>query len=98
MQIPAVTNLLRSAQVNTAPKLAEIFAKQRSDKLDLSGVAVIDPQLSLMPSKTAVSQKQAAPPRAGVPSKTACAVRNAMISPRTGVIWQNAAPQTTSAL
>lgn len=36
-------------QVNTAAKLAEIFAKQRSDKLDLSGVAVIDPQLSLLP-------------------------------------------------
>ncbi|HXH44670.1 MAG TPA: hypothetical protein VNK51_12585 [Bradyrhizobium sp.] len=36
-------------QVNTAAKLAEIFAKQRSEKLDLSGVAVIDPQLSLLP-------------------------------------------------
>ena len=27
----------------------EIFAKQRNDNLDLSGVAVIDPQLSLLP-------------------------------------------------
>jgi hypothetical protein len=36
-------------QVNTAARLAEIFAKQRNDKLDLSGVAVIDPQLSLLP-------------------------------------------------
>ncbi|BAL74366.1 hypothetical protein [Bradyrhizobium cosmicum] len=36
-------------QVNTAAKLAEIFAKQRGDKLDISGVAVIDPQLSLLP-------------------------------------------------
>lgn len=36
-------------QVNTAARLAEIFAKQRSDKIDLSGVAVIDPQLSLLP-------------------------------------------------
>lgn len=36
-------------QVNTAAKLAEIFAKLRGDKLDLSGVAVIDPQLSLLP-------------------------------------------------
>lgn len=36
-------------QVNTASKLAEIFAKQRGDKIDLSGVAVIDPQLSLLP-------------------------------------------------
>jgi hypothetical protein len=36
-------------QVNTAARLAEIFAKQRSDNLDLSGVAVIDPQLSLLP-------------------------------------------------
>ncbi|WP_431205127.1 hypothetical protein ACQ86E_09255 [Bradyrhizobium betae] len=36
-------------QVNTAAKLAEIFAKQRGDKLDLSGVTVIDPQLSLLP-------------------------------------------------
>jgi len=36
-------------QVNTAARLAEIFAKQRSDNLDLSGVAAIDPQLSLLP-------------------------------------------------
>jgi hypothetical protein len=36
-------------QANTAAKLGEIFAKQRSEKLDLSGVAVIDPQLSLLP-------------------------------------------------
>jgi hypothetical protein len=36
-------------QTNTAARLAEIFAKQRSDNLDLSGVAVIDPQLSLLP-------------------------------------------------
>src|SRR6266568_950099 len=34
---------------NPAARLAEIFAKQRGDKLDLSGVAVIDPQLSLLP-------------------------------------------------
>jgi hypothetical protein len=36
-------------QVNTAARLSEIFAKQRNDNLDLSGVAVIDPQLSLLP-------------------------------------------------
>jgi hypothetical protein len=36
-------------QVNTSARLAEIFAKQRSDNLDLSGVAVIDPQLNLLP-------------------------------------------------
>jgi len=36
-------------QVNTAAKLAEIFAKQRSDNLDLSGVAVIDPQFNMLP-------------------------------------------------
>jgi hypothetical protein len=36
-------------QVNTAARLAEIFAKQRNDNLDLSGVAVIDPQLNLLP-------------------------------------------------
>ena len=36
-------------QNNTAARLAEIFAKLRNDKLDLSGVAVIDPQLSLLP-------------------------------------------------
>ncbi|WP_249140390.1 hypothetical protein [Bradyrhizobium manausense] len=36
-------------QVNSAAKLAEIFAKQRNDKLDLSGIAVIEPQLSLLP-------------------------------------------------
>jgi hypothetical protein len=34
---------------NTAARLAEIFATQRNGKLDLSGVAVIDPQLTVMP-------------------------------------------------
>lgn len=34
---------------NTAARLAEVFAKLRNDKVDLSGVAVIDPQLSLLP-------------------------------------------------
>ena len=36
-------------QVNSAAKLGEIFAKLRNDKIDLSGVAVLDPQLSLLP-------------------------------------------------
>jgi hypothetical protein len=36
-------------QVNTAARLSEIFAKQRNDNIDLSGVAVIDPQLNLLP-------------------------------------------------
>ena len=36
-------------QGNTAARLAEIFAKLRNDNLDLSGVAVIDPQLNLLP-------------------------------------------------
>ena len=36
-------------QTNTAARLAEIFAKQRNDRLDLSGVAVIDPQLTILP-------------------------------------------------
>jgi hypothetical protein len=36
-------------QANTAARLAEIFAKQRNDNIDLSGVAAIDPQLSLLP-------------------------------------------------
>jgi hypothetical protein len=36
-------------QANTAARLSEIFAKLRNDKLDLSGVAVIEPQLSLLP-------------------------------------------------
>ena len=36
-------------QSNTAARLAEIFVKLRSDNLDLSGVAVIDPQLNLLP-------------------------------------------------
>lgn len=36
-------------QSNTAAHLGEIFAKLRDDHLDLSGVAVIDPQLSLLP-------------------------------------------------
>ena len=34
---------------NTAARLGEIFASQRAQKLDLSGVAVIDPQLTLLP-------------------------------------------------
>ena len=34
---------------NTASRLAEIFASQRAQKLDLSGVAVLDPQLTLLP-------------------------------------------------
>src|SRR6185295_14022787 len=36
-------------QANSAARLAEIFAQQRRDNIDLSGVAVIDPQLSLLP-------------------------------------------------
>ena len=36
-------------QANTAARLAEIFATQRRDNLDLSGVAVIDPQLTVLP-------------------------------------------------
>lgn len=36
-------------QVNTAARLAEIFAKLRNDNVDLSGVAALDPQLSLLP-------------------------------------------------
>jgi hypothetical protein len=36
-------------QSNTAARLGETFAKLRNDNLDLSGVAVIDPQLNLLP-------------------------------------------------
>lgn len=36
-------------QANSAARLAEIFAKQRNEGLDLSGVVVIDPQLTLLP-------------------------------------------------
>jgi len=36
-------------QTNSAARLGEIFAKLRNDNLDLSGVAVIDPQLNLLP-------------------------------------------------
>lgn len=36
-------------QTNTDAQLAEIFANLRRDKLDLSGVAAVDPQLTLMP-------------------------------------------------
>lgn len=36
-------------QANSAAQLADIFAKQRHDNIDLSGVAVIDPQLTLLP-------------------------------------------------
>ncbi|WP_375465594.1 hypothetical protein [uncultured Methylobacterium sp.] len=34
---------------NTAARLAEIFASQRASKLDLSGVSVLDPQLTVLP-------------------------------------------------
>ena len=36
-------------QSNTAARLGDIFASQRKDNLDLSGVAVLEPQLSLLP-------------------------------------------------
>ena len=36
-------------QTNTAARLAEIFVTQRRDNIDLSGVAVLDPQLTLLP-------------------------------------------------
>src|SRR5262249_57425122 len=36
-------------QANTAARLAEIFAQQRKDNVDLSGGAVIQPQLTLLP-------------------------------------------------
>ena len=38
-----------SFQNNNPARLAEIFAKQRNENVDLSGVAVIDPQLTLLP-------------------------------------------------
>lgn len=34
---------------NTAARLSEIFANLRNQKVDLSGVAVLDPQLTLLP-------------------------------------------------
>jgi hypothetical protein len=40
-------------QANTAAKLSEIFAQLRRDNLDLSGAAVTDPQLTVMPEITA---------------------------------------------
>jgi hypothetical protein len=36
-------------QSNSAARLGEIFVKLRNDNIDLSGVAVIDPQLGLLP-------------------------------------------------
>jgi hypothetical protein len=36
-------------QANTAAQLADIFVQQRRDNVDLSGVAVIEPQLTLLP-------------------------------------------------
>lgn len=38
-----------SFQVNTAAKLAEIFAWQRQQKLELAGLVVLDPELTLLP-------------------------------------------------
>lgn len=36
-------------QTNTAARLGDIFASLRAQRLDLSGVAVLDPQLTLLP-------------------------------------------------
>lgn len=36
-------------QANTAARLADIFASQRAQKLDLAGIVVLDPQLTLLP-------------------------------------------------
>lgn len=36
-------------QTNTAARLSEIFAPQRRDNIDLSGVVVLEPQLTLLP-------------------------------------------------
>ena len=36
-------------QANTDARLAELFYSQRRDNMDLSGVAVLDPQLSVLP-------------------------------------------------
>ena len=38
---------------NTDARLAEIFAAQRKENLDLSGVAVLEPQLTLLPQTEA---------------------------------------------
>jgi hypothetical protein len=40
---------LRQRQDPSRGRLAEIFAQQQRDNIDLSGVAVIDPQLTLLP-------------------------------------------------
>lgn len=37
---------------NTAARLAEIFASQRAQKLDLSGIATLEPQLTQLPQIT----------------------------------------------
>ena len=51
MQRKAVLRDLGSPgfQTNTSARLAEIFATQRKDNIDLSGVAALDPQLTLLP-------------------------------------------------
>jgi hypothetical protein len=36
-------------EANTTARLSEIFARLRNEKLDLSGVSVLEPQLSLLP-------------------------------------------------
>jgi hypothetical protein len=36
-------------QSNTAARLAEVFAPQRKENIDLSGVVVLEPQLTLLP-------------------------------------------------
>lgn len=39
----------RGFQTNTAARLAEIFADHRKDAVDLGGIAVLEPQLTLLP-------------------------------------------------
>jgi hypothetical protein len=56
-------------QVNTAARLSEVFAKERADNLDLSGVTVIEPQLSLLPQIEATGMLRMAGFFPSVPSQ-----------------------------
>ena len=57
-------------QVNSAARLGEIFAKQRHDGVDLSGVAVIEPQLTLAPQIEANGMMRMAGFFPSVPTQT----------------------------
>jgi hypothetical protein len=57
------------AKLNNAARLAEIFAGERRDRLDLSGVVVLEPQLTVLPEIDAAGRMRMAGFFPSVPSQ-----------------------------